>query len=521
MKESHGSIISVVNQVAVVEFSDELPHIQDILEVVDDSTVKLQVYSSAGSNSFYCFILQAAHPPHKGTQVINTHKSLQVPVGKEVLGRVIDVFGQPLDNKPLKVVEQRSVFKSDVPTLSTVRAAQEVLETGIKVLDFFAPLLKGGKMGLFGGAGLGKTILLTELINNIVIRRQEESPSVSIFSAVGERSREAQELVESLEEAHVLDRTSLVIGQMGENPAIRFNTALAATRIAEYFRDEGDSEVLFFMDNVYRFSQAGYELSTVMHTIPSEDGYQPTLNSEIGTLHQRLGSTETHTITCIEAIYVPSDDLSDYAIRSIFPYLDSVVVFSREVYQEGLLPAIELLSSSSSALDPAVIGEKHYELYLQSKNILERSIAITRIVSLVGISELSHEDQIIYKRSLLLKHYMTQSFFVAEPQTGRPGVYVPLSETIIDIDGIVKGEFDEIEPEDLDFLGNLESIRATIAQREQERPRPSLPVPGSSQDITRISDQKLAQGSAPAQSAAEANSSAPGLPSTPTHPTGQ
>lgn len=491
--QNYGIITSVINQIAEVSFTGEMPQRFEILMIPDDPDTRLQVYSSASENSFYCFILKQQQPLGKNTRVINTHESLVIPVGQDVLGRVMDVFGQPLDEKPFTPKATRAIFHSEAPGLDTVQAAQEVLETGIKVIDFFAPLLKGGKMGLFGGAGLGKTLLLTELINNIVIRRQKteqpvapgqettppENPAVSIFSAVGERSREAQELVESLEEAKVLEKTALVIGQMGENPAIRFNTAFAATRLAEYFRDEAKTDVLFFMDNVYRFSQAGYELSTVMHTIPSEGGYQPTLNSEIGNLHQRLSSTEQNTITTVEAVYVPSDDLSDYAVRSTFPYLDSVVVFSREVYQEGLLPAIDLLSSSSSALQEAVIGEKHYDLYLQSKHILEQAISISRIVSLVGINELSHEDQIIYKRSLLLKYYMTQSFFVAEPQTGRPGSYVPREETIQDVDAILKGEFDEIEPEELAFLGNLSAIRATLAKKRQEhRPAP-LPVPGT------------------------------------------
>lgn len=479
--QDHGVITAVVNQIAEVTFTGEMPQIYDILTIPDEPETLLQVYSSATENSFYCFILQHKQPLHKNQQVINTHETLKMPVGPEVLGRVMDVFGQPLDDKPLKAKATRSIFQSETPNLSSVHAAQEVLETGIKVIDFFAPLLKGGKMGLFGGAGLGKTILLTELINNIVIRRQKEAQAVSIFSAVGERSREAQELVESLAEAKVLEKTALVIGQMGENPAIRYNTAFAATRLAEYFRDEAKSDVLFFMDNVYRFSQAGYELSTVMRIIPSEGGYQPTLNSEIGNLHQRLGSTEQQTITTIEAVYVPSDDLSDYAVRSIFPYLDSVVVFSREVYQEGLLPAIDLLSSSSSALQESVIGEKHYDLYLQSKHILEQAISISRIVSLVGINELSHEDQIIYKRSLLLKYYMTQSFFVAESQTGRPGDYVPLTETIADVDSILKGEFDEVEPEELSFLGNLNSIRESQAKKRQDHQPAPLPLPGSAQ----------------------------------------
>ena len=459
-----GLIISIRNQIAKVQITGEPPRIHDILLVKKKSGIILEVHSSAESeNEFYCLVLGDNTLLSRGDEVSNTGESLTIPVGEKILGRAIDVFGQPQDGKELSVQKKRAIFHNHQLNLADIKFDQEILETGIKVIDFFAPLVKGGKMGLFGGAGVGKTILLTELINNVIVRRKEEK-NVSIFSAVGERSREAEELIRTLREANVLDRTTLIIGQMGENPAVRFRTAFASARIAEYFRDEEKQNVLFFMDNMYRFSQAGYELSTVMNTIPSEDGYQPTLPTEIGELHERLVSTNDAHVTAIEAIYVPSDDMTDYGVRSLFPYLDSSVVLSREIYQEGRLPAINLLSSSSSALNPTNVGEKHYELYLQAKSILERSITIDRIVSLVGINELSGEDQTIYIRSQLLKNYMTQSFFVVEKQTGRKGEFVTLIQNLRDVEAILRGAYDKVEPDELLFCGSLEGFAQTRQQ---------------------------------------------------------
>lgn len=470
--KADGRIISVRSQVVEVAFED-VPQIHDILFLVEDENVKLEVYASSQEDkTFYCLLLKGGVKLRRGAEVINSHETLTVPVGNEVLGQAFDIFGNSqTENSVIKTKEKRSVFSAAPITVDTIAGAQEILETGIKVIDFFAPLLKGGKMGLFGGAGVGKTVLLTELINNIIIMKKGAAESISVFSAVGERSREAQELIEALKKAEVLDKTSLLIGQMGENPAVRFRTAYASTRLAEYFRDEQKKDVLFFMDNMYRFTQAGYELSTVMNTIPSEDGYQPTLSSEIGEVHERLNSTNQNYITCIEAIYVPSDDLTDYGVRSLFPYLDNVVVFSRDVYQEGRLPAIDLLNSTSSALHPEIVGEKHYELYLQAKNILERSITIDRIVSLVGINELSHEDQTIYIRAQLLKNYMTQNFFVVEKQTGKPGVQVPLEHILLDVEAILRGAYDDRNPEELLFLGSLQDM-PPAAQPVNAAPQP-------------------------------------------------
>lgn len=453
MKTASGIVTGVEKDVAAVTFTGSYPDIHDILQAENDPQIILEVLASASKNSFYCLILSRTSKFARGITVINTKKTLRIPVGREVLGRALNVFGEPQDGKELKTHEDRSLYEHETVSLNEVAGTTEVLETGIKAIDFFAPLLKGGKMGLIGGAGLGKTMLLTELIHNVVMSNQKSS-AVSVFSAVGERSREAQELLENVAEAGVLDKTVLVVGQMGENAAIRFRTAFAAATIAEHFRDQ-KQDVLFFIDNMFRFNQAGYELSTAMQSIPSEDGYQPTLPSEVATLHERLTSTKHSSITTIEAVYLPSDDITDYSVRSIFPYLDSFIVLSRDVYQEGRMPAIELLSCSSSAMNPDTVGQQHYELYLESKRILEQAAELERIVSLVGTSELSKQDQVMYQRSLILKNYMTQSFFVAEAQSGQPGVSVPLKQTLSEINDILQGKYDESDPDSFMYVGKL------------------------------------------------------------------
>lgn len=455
MKNQHAVIIGIEQDIATVAFAGDSPDVHDILQGEKDESLLLEVVASATATTFYCLILTRTPHLHRGARVINTKTTLTIPVGRDILGRAMNVFGVPQDGKPLQTNERRSLFAEDTLSFSSIAGTSELLETGIRAIDFFAPLMKGGKMGLIGGAGLGKTMLLTELIHNVVISNPKNS-AISVFSAVGERSREAQELLENITEAGVLDKTVLVVGQMGESAAIRFRTAFAAATIAEYFRDQ-HQDVLFFIDNMFRFNQAGYELSTAMETIPSEDGYQPTLPSEVGSLHERLTSSTQSGITTIEAVYLPSDDITDYSVRSIFPYLDSYVVLSRDVYQEGRLPAIDLLSCSSSALNPDTVGAQHYELYLESKKVLEQAAELERIVSLVGTSELSKQDRIIYQRSLILKNYMTQSFYVAEPQSGKPGVSVPLSKTLTDVSDILQGKYDENDADAFLFIAQMPS----------------------------------------------------------------
>lgn len=454
-----GRIISAEHHVVVVEFLSNHPEIHEVLTLADDTNVVLEVAASATANSWYCFVLRGSRSVTRGAVVERTHQPLRIPVGEGVLGRVTNVFGEALDAGGSLGKKRAPIFEYSSADVTTVAVPSEIIETGIKAIDFFAPLLRGGKLGLYGGAGLGKTVLLTELINNIVIRKENKTREVcSVFAAVGERSREAQELIEDLAAADALQKTAVVVGQMGENPAVRFRTGYAAVRVAEHMRDHMDTDVLFFMDNMYRFSQAGYELGTLMNQIPSEDGYQPTLQSEIAEIQSRLYSTEEHSITAIEAIYLPSDDITDLAVRSQFPYLDASVVLSRDIYQQGRLPAIDLLASTTTALSTEFVGQEHYTTYLAAKELLEAAVSVERLVSLVGIQELTAENKAIYTRAQLLKNYMTQSFFVTATQAGRPGAFVTRDETVADVARIMSGELDETDPDMLLDGGSLSSL---------------------------------------------------------------
>lgn len=453
-----GKIIAILGQIVEVEFGiTHSPHIHDILYLEDDPEVRLEVYSSSARDTFYCILFSNSKKLARGKKVINSESPVKIPVGEATLGRAINLFGQVLDSKgELKATEEMPIFNSGV-AFDDIIAPHEVLETGIKAIDFFSPILKGGKVGFFGGAGVGKTILLTEIIHNVVILNKSES--VSVFSGVGERIREGHELYGTLEESGVLPSVSLIFGQMAENPAIRFRVAFAGVTLAEYFRDVMHKNVLFFVDNVFRFAQAGYELSTVMNSVPGEDGYQATLTSEMGQLHERLVSTDKGGITTIEAIYVPADDLTDFGVQSIFPHLDSTVVLSRDIYQEGRFPAVDLLSSTSSALNIETVGKTHYKVFIAAQSLLKKASQLERIVSLIGESELSAEDQGIYRRYQLLQNYMTQNFFVVESQSGHKGAYIKLTDTINDVQRILNGELDSVDPQKLLFISTLSELK--------------------------------------------------------------
>jgi len=451
--ENKGKVISVKGHIIEVEFEEKPPSIHDVVYLEKDPDVKMEVYDSSSSSTFYCISLSSTKKLYRGSIVINSGEPIKIPVGDEVLGRVIDIFSQPQDGKgKLNTIDTRPIFSQDI-NFEKVVVPTEVLVTGIKAIDFFAPILKGGKVGLFGGAGVGKTFLLTEIIHNIVTVHREKS--VSVFTGVGERVREGQELYESLQQTGILPTTALIYGQMGENPTVRFRTATAGVALAEYFRDVKKKDVLFFIDNIFRFAQAGYELATLMNAIPSEGGYQSTLPSEMASFHERLLSTKDAAITTIEAIYVPSDDLTDYAVQSVFPYLDSNVVLSRSIYQEGRFPAIDLLSSTSSALNEETVGEKHFKLLLLAQNLLKKAVSLERIVSLVGQSELSPEDQKIYKRAELIKSYMTQNFTVTELQTGKKGRSIFLQDTVEDVGHILEGKYDDFPADTFLYIGSI------------------------------------------------------------------
>lgn len=455
MDQNIGTIKQLKGQIAEVEFLGEKPNIHDLLVLEEDPTVMLEIYSSSTADTFYAIVLSHVGKLHRGARLKNTKDSIKIPVGKEILGRVLNLFGDTLDGKgSLKISNQKPIYSKGTGSYERVVILKEIVQTGIKSIDFFSPILKGGKIGIFGGAGVGKTILLTEIIHNII---NQNPDTVSIFAGVGERSREGQELYQSLEESGVLDHVSLLYGSMGENASVRFKTAQASIAMAEYFRDDARKNVLFFIDNMYRFAQAGHELSMLMNTIPSEGGYQATLTSEMASIHERLYSTKDANITSFEAIYVPSDDMLDFGVQSVFTHLDANIVLSRNAYQEGRYPAIELLSSASTALRPEIVGKLHARTAVKAGQLLKEAAGLERIASLIGESELNESDKIIFGRSKILKNYMTQSFFVTEAQTEKKGVFVPITDTVTDVAAILEGKYDSINPSKIKEIGSMKN----------------------------------------------------------------
>lgn len=455
-----GKVISVKGQIVEAEFLEDKPRIYDVVVSKEDPDVKLEVYTSASPNSFYCLALTNATKLHYGSVVVSTQQPIKIPVGKEMLGRVIDPLGEPQDGLGKITAKDSNPIVAKGIKFADVSVPRELLETGIKVIDFFTPITKGGKVGLFGGAGVGKTVILSEIIHNIVILNPEKN--VSVFTGVGERTREGEELYSTLKENKVMQGVTLIYGSMGENPAVRFRTAFAGVTLAEYYRDVLGKNVLFFIDNIFRFAQSGYELSTLMNVLPSEGGYQATLNSEMASFHERLASTAKNNITTVEAIYVPADDLTDSGVQSIFPYLDSDIILSRTVYQEGRFPAIDILSSNSSALNEETVGADHYQTALDGQTLLKKALALERIVALIGESELSVQDQLLYKRAKFLKNFMTQNFTVVESQTEKKGVRVSTKDTVNDVRAILDGKVDSLVPEDLLYIGTLKDVESKL-----------------------------------------------------------
>ncbi len=461
-----GEIISIKGQVVEVRFTGNMPAMHDICQIEGDDDSTMEVYASSGEGTFFCFSITPTDRMYRGANVINTGKSLHFPVGEKLLGRALDLLGNAYDDAGEVVADDYWPIHNAASYDTQAVVSRELLETGIKSIDLFAPILKGGKMGLFGGAGVGKTILLNEILHNIV--KTDIAKNVSVFAGVGERSREALELYQSLKETDTLSRTTFVVGAMGENPAVRFLSAFSAVTLAEYYRENRQKDVLFFIDNVFRLSQAGNELSTLMNMFPSEDGYQSTLESEIAHFHERLISTDRGSITTVEAVYVPNDDLLDHAVQSVIPYLDTSIVLSREVYQRGLLPAIDILASSSNALDPVLVGKRHYQLVLRARSVLKTAQDLERIVSLVGESELSKEDQTIYTRAKKIRNYLTQDLFVIQTQKGSLGKFVPLKSALTDLERIISGVYDDLSEEDFLFVGTMDEVKSISVSTQSE-----------------------------------------------------
>lgn len=456
--EATGRIIGVRDPVVEVEFvRDPRPKVHDVLYLKDNPNIRMLVIKSSDEHRYHCISLSDVRLIARGARVVSSGNSLKLPVGKALLGRVIDLFGQPRDGLgDIVGVEQRPIF-SDPLSYEEVSSKVEFLETGIKIIDLFAPLEKGGKVGLFGGSGVGKTVLLTEILHNIINKDKENNKSV--FCGIGERSREGHELYEELKHTGVIEHVSLIYGPMGESPSIRFLTAFAGATIAEYIRDDLGKNVLCFIDNIFRFAQAGNEMSILMGNIPSEGGYQPTLPTEVAEIHERLDSRLGKTITTVEAIFLPEDDIFDPAAQSVFDYLDSSIVLSRDAYKEGRLPAVDIVSSGSDSLSPGNVSLDHYYTATKAKSMLKKAESLERIVSLVGESELSEEDRITYQRSKKLINYMTQNFFVAANQTGKPGVYVPLNDTVVVVRDIMDGKYDDVSEDKFLYIGGPSDIK--------------------------------------------------------------
>lgn len=460
--QTRGIIKAINGQVAEVETEDSCyPALFEILISPQDPEVVLEVYSQSTSIIF-CQILSNPDKMYRGMEVTGTGSDLKIPVGEAVLGRVIDLFGRPQDNSGKIAGSFKSSIYSKAPPLTTIKRNYTILESGIKAIDFLTPIFKGGKVGFIGGAGVGKTIILTEVLHNITLQQAQGKPSqniVSVFAGVGERIREGQELYQRLFKSRVLPKTVIVLGQMNENAAIRFRIALAATTQAEYFRDQGKKDVLFFLDNMFRFVQAGNEVSVLLGTLPSEQAYQATLQTEISTLEDRLVTTENGSITSFQNVYVPADELTDAGVNTITSFLDTAVVLSRSIAQRGLYPPIDPFQSVSFAVSSAFLGEEHFRVLTGFQQLLDIYNRLSHIVTIIGESELSYENQILFERTKKIINYLTQPFFITENQTGRKGVFVSRENTIKDIAMILSGKLDNIPADKFMYIGNLKEAK--------------------------------------------------------------
>lgn len=464
-----GKIVGIRENVATIEFlGAKKPSIYNVLTLKEDKNINFLVVKSSSVDTFHCLILNSFVAISRGMLVEDTETPLSISLGPGMLGRVIDLEGNPIDGLGDIAKEQVSPVFKHALGYEHIVTDQKLLETGIKVVDLFAPLVEGGKVGLFGGSGVGKTVLLTEILHNVVAKDVERTASV--FCGVGERTREGQELFTELKSKNILNSSSLVFGPMGASATQRYLTAYSGVTLSEYFRDVKKKNVLLFVDNMFRFAQAGNELSLLMNNIPSEDGYQSTLFSEMASVHERLVSNGSNFITTIEAVYLPSDDILDQAAQAILGYLDSNVVLSRDVYREGRFPAVDILASDSSLLNPETVAAMHYKVVTDAKILLKNAENLERIVSLVGESELSEEDRTTYARARKLKNFMTQNFFVTEEQTSRPGVYVPLGVTVQDVRDIIDGKFDTISEDKFLYIGSAQSLRDPVSKKPVEEP---------------------------------------------------
>ncbi len=470
VRRAEGVIMSIKGQIVEVQCLDVQPQLQELLVSPELEHLKLEVIRFAPSGNVVCVAMTLLTGVKRGTKVVGTGSTIEVPVGDNVKGRVMNLFGDPVDGLGTINRGRTAPIYQPPPDYTKIKTTLELLETGIKVLDFFTPFVKGGKIGFVGGAGVGKTFLITELIHNI----SKFQSGVSVFGGIGERIREGHELFESLGESGVLQDVALVFGQMNENPAIRSRVGLSAVTVAEFFRDQQKKDVLLFVDNVFRLVQAGNEISTMTNTIPSEGGYQAELVSQMGAFQERIVSTVDGSVTSVQAIYVPSDDVTDPGVQVILPYMQSMVILSRAVAEQGIYPAVDVFSSTSSIMTPEVVGKEHYEAVLATQLLLNKYTELSHMVAIIGESELSADQRTDYNRAKKVINYMSQPFFVAEAQTGVKGHYVARMQTVKDVLSIMNGDFDDVPEADFRNIGDLQTLggkeseieKAVIAEQE-------------------------------------------------------
>ena len=459
-----GKIVQIVGVVLDVKFDDEksLPNLLNALVIkLGDKEIVAEVAQHIGDNTVRCIAMSATDGLVRGMEVVDTGKPISVPVGDATLGRIFNVLGEPVDNKPAPKDAPKLPIHRQAPSFEEIESSAEILETGIKVVDLLCPYLKGGKIGLFGGAGVGKTVLIQELINNIA----KQHGGISVFAGVGERTREGNDLYHEMADSGVINKTALVFGQMNEPPGARMRVALSGLTMAEHFRDEQGQDVLLFVDNIVRFTQAGSEVSALLGRMPSAVGYQPTLATEMGNLQERITSTKKGSITSVQAVYVPADDLTDPAPATTFTHLDAKTVLSRQIASLGIYPAVDPLESTSRVLDPSIVGKEHYEVARGVQSILQRYKELQDIIAILGMDELSDEDKIIVARARKIQRFLSQSFTVAEQFTGLPGTYVPVKETVRGFKEILEGKHDDLPESAFLLVGTIEEAVAKAKER--------------------------------------------------------
>ena len=463
-----GKVVQIVGAVVDIRFEkDSLPDLLNAIEI-DNKGEKLvvEVAQHIGDDIVRCIAMGSTDGLVRGIDAVDTGKAISVPVGKETLSRMFNLLGEPVDNLPAPETKERWEIHREPPTYEEQSALNEILETGIKVIDLIAPYLKGGKIGLFGGAGVGKTVLIQELINNVA----NQHGGISVFTGVGERTREGNDLYYEMKESGVIDKTVLVYGQMNEPPGARMRVALSGLTMAEYFRDVEHQDVLLFIDNIFRFTQAGSEVSALLGRMPSAVGYQPTLATEMGQLQERITSTTKGSITSVQAVYVPADDLTDPAPATTFAHLDATTVLSRSISSLGIYPAVDPLESNSRILSPEIVGNEHYQVARQVQSILQRYVELQDIIAIMGMDELSDEDKLTVSRARKIQRFLSQPFSVAEQFTGMKGKYVPIKETIRGFKEIIEGKHDDLPESAFLFVGTIDEAvekGRQIAESEQ------------------------------------------------------